>query len=192
MVSMANAKRWRKTMSITRTIALVAAVCGGCATAPATRAEKHSLQESADATLTEMTARDHAIRTVTDQAVAYAVFPSIAKGGALVGGAYGQGILYEHGVATGYVSVQQASIGAELGGKSFAELLILRNADDVASVKAGTFTAGASLGVTVLKESADTSATFDPSTSIFVLPHGGLMVDVSVNGQQLKYQSFNA
>lgn len=179
-------------MSITRTIALVAAVCAGCATAPATRAEKHNLQESADATLTEMMARDHAIRNVTDQAVAYAVFPSIAKGGALIGGAYGQGILYEHGVATGYVSVQQASIGAELGGKSFAELLILRNADDVAAVKAGNFTAGADLGVTVLKESAETSATLDRSTSIFVLPHGGLMVDVSVNGQQLKYQSFSA
>src|SRR5882724_12340405 len=120
-------------MSFTRTIALVATVFAGCATAPATRAEKHSLQESADATLTEMVARDHAIQDITTQAMAYAVFPSIAKGGVLVGGAYGQGILYEHGVATGYVSVEQASIGAQLGGRSFAELLILRNPDDVAA-----------------------------------------------------------
>src|SRR5689334_3152342 len=95
-------------MSITRMIALVAALCAGCATAPATRAEKQSLQQSADATLAEMYARDPAIHDLTRHATAFAVFPSIAKGGVLVGGAYGKGILYENGVATGYVSLQQA------------------------------------------------------------------------------------
>ncbi|HMG24535.1 MAG TPA: lipid-binding SYLF domain-containing protein [Kofleriaceae bacterium] len=180
-------------MSLTRTIALLAALFAGCATAPATRAEKQSLQQSADATLAEMYARNPAVQEVTRHATAYAVFPSIAKGGALVGGAYGKGILYENGVATGYVSLQQASIGAELGGQSFAELLILRNPEEITAVKSGDFTAGASAGVVVLGQSTGAAASFDDNTaSVFVLPHGGLMVDVSVNGQQVKYQSFNA
>jgi lipid-binding SYLF domain-containing protein len=56
-----------------------------------------------------------------------------------------------------------------------------------------SFTAGASAGVVVLGQSTGAAASFDDNTaSVFVLPHGGLMVDVSVNGQQVKYQSFNA
>lgn len=179
-------------MSFTRTIALLAALFAGCATAPATRSEKQSLQTSARATLDEMIARNPAIQDTIRNVPAYAVFPSIGKGGVLVGGAYGQGVLYENGVPTGYVSVEQASIGAQLGGQTFAQLLVLRTPQQVADVKAGRFTAGANLGVVVLKEGASTQTNFDPNASVFVMPHGGLMVDVSVSGQRIKYQSFSA
>jgi len=179
-------------MSLTRTIALLAALFAGCATAPSTRAEQQSLQTSARATLDAMIARDARIQGTVQNAPAYAVFPSIAKGGFLVGGAHGQGILYEHGVPTGFVAVQQAAVGALLGGQSFAELLVLRTPDDLAAVKAGNFTAGAHLGIVVLTASAGTQTNFNPNASIFVMPHGGLMVDVSVSGQRIKYQSFSA
>jgi lipid-binding SYLF domain-containing protein len=179
-------------MSLTRTIALLAALFAGCATAPATRAERESLQTSARATLDEMIARNPAIQETIRNVPGYAVFPSIGKGGVLVGGAHGQGILYERGVPTGFVSVEQASIGAQLGGQTFAQLLVLRTPQEVAAVRAGRFTAGADLGVVVLSQSASTQTNFNPNASIFVLPRGGLMVDISVSGQRIKYQSFSA
>jgi lipid-binding SYLF domain-containing protein len=132
------------------------------------------------------------LKDVTRGAVAYAVFPSVGKGGALVGGAYGRGILYEAGAPTGYVSLEQASLGAQLGGQSFSELLVLRNSSDVEALKAGRFTAGADLGVVILTSGADAHATSVSTASVFVLPRGGLMVEVSINGQQMKYQSFGA
>src|SRR5262249_18810083 len=150
------------------------------------------LQTSARATLDEMIARDARIQDTIRGAPAYAVFPSIAKGGFLVGGAHGRGILYENGLPTGFVSIEQGSIGAQLGGQSFAQLLVLRSPAQVASVKSGTFTAGADLGVVVLNAAASTQTNFNPNASIYVLPRGGLMVDISVSGQQIKYQSFNA
>ena len=185
-------------MSFARTtapIVLFAAGCAifaGCATAPSTRAERQSLRQSAEATLGEMIARDPAIRDVTQGAVAYAVFPAIGKGGVLIGGAYGRGILYEAGVATGYVSLEQASLGAQLGGQSFSEVLVLRTADDVDALKAGRYTVGGNAGVVVLGAEAEAHTTFAPNASVFVLSRGGLMVDASINGQQLKYQSFSA
>jgi lipid-binding SYLF domain-containing protein len=179
-------------MSLTRTFALLAALFAGCATAPSTRAEQQSLQTSARATLDEMIARSPGIQETIRTAPAYAVFPSIAKGGFVVGGASGQGILYENGAPTGFVSVSQASIGAQIGGQSFAELLVLRSPEQVASVKSGNFTAGAHLGVVVLSAAASTQTNFNPNASIFVLPRGGLMVDISVSGQRIKYQSFSA
>lgn len=168
------------------------AVFAGCATAPSTRAERQSLRHEADTTLGEMVARNPALRDVTRGAVAYAVFPSVGKGGALVGGAYGRGILYEAGEPTGYVSLEQASLGAQLGGQSFSELLVLRNAADVEALKAGRFTAGADLGVVVLATGAAQHETFNPNAGVFVMPRGGLMVDISINGQRMKYQSFSA
>lgn len=179
-------------MSLTRTIALLAALFAGCATAPSTHAERDSLQTSARATLDAMIARDARIQDTIRNAPAYAVFPSIAKGGVFVGGAHGRGILYEHGVPTGFVAVEQAAIGAMLGGQSFAQLLVLRTPQQVVDVKAGRFTAGADLGVVMLTASASTSTNFNPNASVFIMPRGGLMVDISVNGQRIKYQPLSA
>lgn len=176
-------------------VALVAAGSvdlAGCATAPSTRAERQSLRQSADATLDDMIAHEPPLRDVTRGAPAYAVFPSIAKGGALIGGAYGQGILYENGVATGYVALEQASLGAELGGQSFAELLVLRRPEDIETLKAGHYSASADAGVVVLSAGAGAHGDFDPNAAAYVQPHGGLMLDVSLSGQKLKYQSFGA
>lgn len=178
-------------MSFTRTIALFALLFAGCATAPRIPAQRDSLRQSAEATLGEMIAHNPPIRDVIHQVPAYAVFPSIGKAGFLVGGAYGQGILYENGIPTGYVSLEQASVGAQLGGESFAELLVLRNAHDIQALKGGRFAAGADLGVVVLTAGA-AKASFDPDASVFVMPRGDLMVDISITEQQLNYSSFNA
>lgn len=179
-------------MSLTRTIALLAALFAACATAPSTHSERESLQTSAHATLEEMIARNAAIQDITRTAPAYAVFPAVGKGGFIAGGAFGRGVLFENGVPTGFVSLQQGSIGAQIGGQSFAELLVLRTPENVAAVKSGNFTVGAHLGIVVLTSAAGTQTNFDPNASVFVLPRGGLMVDISVSGQRIRYQSFNA
>src|SRR5262249_1315066 len=108
-------------MSLTRTIALLAALFAGCASVPSPRAEQQSLQTSAQATLDEMIARSPGIRDTIRGAPAYAVFPSIAKGGFIVGGASGRGILYENGVPTGFVTLAQGSIGAQIRGARLAQ-----------------------------------------------------------------------
>ena len=186
-----NVSFMRTTASIAPFVAGCAMIVG-CATAPSTRADRNDLRETAAATLGEMITRDPALRDVTRDAPAYAVFPSVGKGGVLVGGAFGRGILYEGGVATGYVSLQQASLGAQLGGKRFSELLILRSPADIAELKAGRYTVGADLGVVMLTSGAAEHAGVDSAANVFVLPRGGLMVEVSVSGQQVKYQSFDA
>src|ERR1043165_4014809 len=136
--------------------------------------------ESAEATLVEMIARDPAIHDVTRWAPAYAVFPAIGKGGVLIGGAYGRGILYEAGVATGYVSLEQASLGAQLGGETFSELLLLRNPVDIDQVKSGDYSVGANAGVVVLTGEASAHVGANSEATVFVLPRGGLMVDISI------------
>jgi lipid-binding SYLF domain-containing protein len=161
----------------------------GCATAPKTRAEERTLEEQASATLEMMKARDARLGELLDSAEGYVVFPEIGKGGALVGGAYGHGVVYEHGLPIGYVELSQASFGAQLGGQTFSELIVLRDRDALLRVKTDNFDLGGSVSAVALTAGAASAAQFEGGVAVFVMPRGGLMVDVSVTGQKINYQA---
>lgn len=159
-----------------------------CASTPKTASERRTLESRADATIAEMTAKDPGLRGVLDSSYAYAVLPSIGKGGAIVGGAHGTGILYERGVPKGFVVLNQASLGAQLGGQSFAEILVLRDRSATERLKSGNFQLGADIGAVAITAGAAAQAQFSNGVAAFVMPRGGLMVDISVSGQKLSYQ----
>src|SRR5215831_8806264 len=56
-------------------------------------------------------------------AYGYAVFPTIGKGGIGVGGAYGKGCVYARGKHAGDTSMKQLSIGFQLGGEGYSEII---------------------------------------------------------------------
>ena len=57
----------------------------------------------------------------------YAVFPTIGKGGVVVGGAYGQGRVYEKGKYVGDTSMTQLSVGFQLGGEAYSQIIFFEN-----------------------------------------------------------------
>jgi lipid-binding SYLF domain-containing protein len=135
-----------------------------------------------------MKARDPGLGNLLDSAYGYAVFPDIGKGGVIVGAAYGRGVLYEHGHQVGYLELNQGSIGAQLGGQTFAELIVFRDRFAVERLKAGSFELGANASAVALQSGAAASAAFADGVAVFTLPHGGLMAELSVSGQKLNYQ----
>src|SRR5262249_5853361 len=70
---------------------------------------------------------DPSLQQQIASAYGYAIFPAVAKGGAIVGGAYGRGEVYEQGKMVGWADLTQATIGAQLGGQSFSELILFEN-----------------------------------------------------------------
>lgn len=168
-------------------IALATATLGACAHRPETAAEERSLQQSANATLQTMIQRDPGLRNLLAASAGYVVFPSIGKGGLVVGGASGMGVLFERGRPVGTVRLTQASIGALAGGQTFSELIVIRDPWEVQRLKAGKLQLGANISAVALTTGAAASATTGPMT-VFVMPRGGLMIDVSVAGQQLRFE----
>lgn len=161
----------------------------GCATAPTTPAGRRDLRQQADNTIQQMTTRDPGLAQVLDRAVGYAVFPEIGKGGVLVGGAWGRGVVYEAGEQVGYVELNQASIGAQLGGQTFSELIVFMEDDALQDLKDGEFNIGVNASAVVLKAGAAAAANVgDQGVLVFVLPAGGLMVELTISGQQINYQ----
>ena len=67
------------------------------ALAPKEQAERVELQTDADQTLAELKQADASLEQVLDDSAGYAVFPTIGKGGLIIGGGYGRGTLYEDG-----------------------------------------------------------------------------------------------
>lgn len=161
---------------------------GGCATSPPkTEAKRSALQEQAQASLQAMEARDPTLKPTLKAAYGYAVFPAVAQGGAIVGGATGRGVAYQQGKMVGYVELNQASVGAQLGGQSFSELLVFSDPNAFAKLKAGTFGFGADASAVGVTEGAASSARFENGVAAFVMPQGGLMLNLSLNGQKLTY-----
>ena len=62
-------------------------------------------------------------------AYGYAVFPTIGKGGIGVGGAYGEGRVYEKGKYIGNTSMTQVTVGFQLGGQAYSEIVFLEDFD---------------------------------------------------------------
>ena len=164
-------------------------VLGACGTSKPSPSETSNLQAQAATTLNSMTAKDPGLPGLLSSSVAYAVFPNIGAAGALfAGGAYGKGILYEHGQPTGYVELKQGSVGLELGGQTYAELVVLQAPGAVADLKAGNLKLGAGASAVVIKAGGAAQARFESGTAVFVMPHGGLMAGVQVSGQQIAYR----
>lgn len=173
-----------------RVCAMIGLLAGfiACATAPRTEGGKRDLEVLAQSTLEGMLARDADLRPLLDKSAGYAVFPSIGKGAAVVGAAYGRGILYENGRMTGYVELNQGSLGAQLGAQTFSELVVFENKIDVDRLKDGQFSLGANVSAVALDRGAAATAEFQDGVAVFTVPRGGLMAEVSVSGQQINYR----
>jgi len=169
-------------------MSMVVMVMVGCSTAPKSAGEKQDLQREAETTLASMKSKDPSLADALAQSAGYVVFPSIGKGGVVVGGAFGRGVLYQDGRVAGNVKVEQANIGAVLGGQTFSEVLVLHTSYDVVHLKNGDFKLGANAGAVVIREGAAAAATMDSGSAAFVMPRGGAMVDVSVDGQRFKFE----
>jgi lipid-binding SYLF domain-containing protein len=159
-----------------------------CATAPKTASERDALDARADVTLQSMRAQDPGLGPILDGAVGYAVFPEIGKGGLIAGAAYGRGVLYEGGRMVGYVELNQASVGAQIGAQTFSELIVFRNEGELARMKAGNFSLSGNVSAVALTTGAAASSRFVDGVAVFVMPRGGIMAELSVSGQKINFQ----
>jgi lipid-binding SYLF domain-containing protein len=138
----------------------------------------------------------------------YAVFPTVGKGGIVVGGAYGKGHVYERGRVIGDVSMTKLSIGAQLGGQAFSEIIFFedkRALDEftkgefelgaeasavaiTASASAEAGTGGATAGKSITRNNAEVAGGYRNGMAIFTIGKGGLMYEAAVAGQKFDFK----
>jgi lipid-binding SYLF domain-containing protein len=152
--------------------------------------DREEIAAAAQSTLDEMEQRDPSLNKLVDQAAGYVVFPNIGKGGFVFGGGGGVGVLFQGGKPVGRVNMTQVTVGAQIGGANFSELLLLENASAVNDLKNGRVKLAAGASVVAASAGASANVKYQKGVAVITLPKGGLLADVSVGGQNFKYEAF--
>jgi len=134
----------------------------------------------------------------------YAVLPTIGKGGIGIGGAGGTGCVFAGGMHTGNISMGQITIGFQLGGQAYSQIILFKNTDVYNDFIKGQFefgadatvvalTYGAAAGVSTKGASASAGDTkgigsWKRGMAVFTLAKGGLMYEASIGGQKFKFK----
>jgi lipid-binding SYLF domain-containing protein len=122
-----------------------------------------------------------------ESAAGYVVFPSVGKGAAGIGAAHGQGEVFANGKKIGIAALTQVTIGIQLGGQKFAEVIFF---DDKATLDAfarGVFTLAAQATAVAAADGAAATAKYDQSVEVYTVIKGGLMFEVSLGGQKFSF-----
>src|SRR5262245_31933253 len=128
-------------------------------------------------------------------AYGYAVFPTIGKGGVVIGAAHGSGRVYEKGHHTGDTSMMQLTVGAQLGGQAYSQMIFFQDKRAFDEFTTGEFefgaqatavaiTAGASAqagtggtgaGKSITSDKAQVASSYQKGMAVFTVAKGGLM-----------------
>ena len=146
------------------------------------------LQLDVQRAIIDIKAADPGIQSFFDNAAGYAVFPSVGKGGVIIGGAFGRGLVLENEQVVGKTSLSQASIGLQLGGQSYAQFIFFRDEVALGHFKRGNFEFGAQASAVAATAGASADAAYNQGVAIFTQARGGLMVDASVSGQRFTFE----
>ena len=160
----------------------------GCATAPTSESGKADKLVDANQTIADARKNDPSLKKFFDEATGYAVFPTVGKGAIGVGGAYGKGIVYEKGKSVGFCDLSQATIGFQLGGQAYSEIIFFETPAALEHFKSGNFAFSAQATAVALKSGSGANAKYASGVAVFTLGEAGLMYEASIGGQKFSYK----
>ncbi|HTR56165.1 MAG TPA: hypothetical protein VMJ10_36070 [Kofleriaceae bacterium] len=168
-------------------LVLVVVALAACATTYATAQRELGLEERTNMELGMLRERNPSLAPILRDSFAFAVFPSVGEGQIGTGGAYGHGVLYVNGLPAGFVAMHQPASGLDLQGRTYTEVLLLRDQDHVEELKAGQLDL-VDAPVVFMREGRDISTAGIPGTVALIEQRGGARLGVSVAGQQIVYE----
>lgn len=153
--------------------------------------QRQAMVERAETTVAEFKEADPSMSAFFDSAAGYAVFPSVAKGAAGVGAARGKGVVYQGGNVVGYATLTQGTVGFQLGGQTYREIIFFQNRAQLETFKAGDFAFSAQASAVAASKGAAANADYADGVAVFTMEKGGLMFEASIGGQKFSFTPAN-
>lgn len=142
-----------------------------------------------------------------DKSYGHAVFPTIRKAGIGIGGAHGTGRVYRKGVYVGDATMNQVSVGLQLGAQGFSQMIFFEDKRAFDNFTRGNFefgaeasavairagasaqasTGGTGAGASTAPSEATTTGGFQNGMAVFTVAKGGLMYQATLGGQKFSY-----
>ncbi len=122
-----------------------------------------------------------------DKSEAYVIFPNVGKGAYILGGAAGNGVLFENGKVKGFAELRQIDVGLQIGGQAYRQAILFQTKNELEQFKEGNYRLSGNASAVILEKGKAKNVEFSNGRAIVTMPKAGAMVEVSVGGQKFEY-----
>lgn len=164
------------------------ALITACSTTPDSNSDQAALVSKSITTMTQFRNSDPGIAGQMAAAYGMAIFPEIYKGAVGVGGAGGRGVVYEQGKMIGYTTMSQGTIGLQLGGQAYSQMILFESRDSLGKFTGSGWAFSANATAVAAASGAAAVAKYREGVMVYVLNMEGLMGEASVGGQKFNYE----
>lgn len=170
-----------------RSIAWLAALATVAAVQPVQAQKQQDLDHAAEAKAA-LIEKDPGIAQWFSTAYGYAIFPNVGKGAMGIGGAHGNGTVYRGGAPVGHTELKQVTVGFQLGGQAFIEVIFFKDATAFTDFTRGNFEFGAEASAVALDAGVSAKLAYNGGVAVVTMAKGGLMYEAAIGGQKFSFE----
>ncbi|MCE9673157.1 lipid-binding SYLF domain-containing protein [Myxococcus stipitatus] len=148
--------------------------------------QEKTLHEEAMATLGRLERKNPELKQALERARGFAVFPSMGRASLVLGGTYGHGEVFERGKPIGFATLSQMTIGVQVGGQTFSELIFFEDRNALEDFKGGKVAFAANASAVIIKAAASGTTNYAKCTA-HAYSRGGMLLEVSLGGQKFTF-----
>lgn len=152
--------------------------------------KEKSLIEDCRKAQAEFIKSDNLMQSLFENAYAYVIFPNIGKGAVGIGGAAGNGIVFQDGAPIGSAKMKQVSFGLQFGGQAYREVIFFQNEAALDRFKQDNFEFAAQASAVAVTKGASANVKYREGVMVFTQEKKGLMYEASIGGQKFDYSEF--
>lgn len=147
-----------------------------------------SLEAQAQQAVQTFKQKDPTLKTFFNNAAGYVVFPTVGEGAFIVGGAHGKGIVFQNGQPIGQATLAEGTVGAQIGGQSFSEVIFFHDPQSLQRFEQGNFEFSAGVNAVAANSGVGAATNYRNGVAVFTAARSGLMAKAAIGGQKFTYQ----
>ncbi len=130
---------------------------------------------------------DGLLKNLFEKSYGYAIFPNVGKGAIGIGGAAGNGIVWEQGNVVGKAKMTQVTVGFQWGGQAYREVIFFESKEALDRFEQDKLEFSAQASAVAVTAGASANVKYADGVMIFTQEKGGLMYEASVGGQKFNF-----
>lgn len=149
----------------------------------------NALHQEVKGALTRVEAKNKGLIEELKKAPGYAVFPSVGRAGLVLGGGYGHGVVFERDQPIGEASIGQMTLGIQVGGQTFSEIVIFKSQPALERFKRGRIAINANASADIVKAAASGTADYEKDVVAKAYSQGGMLLELSLGIQGFSFKA---
>lgn len=147
-----------------------------------------AIDKEVSAALHRITKKNPDFKKRLENAYGYVVFPSVGRASLVLGATFGRGQVFEHSQPVGYASMGQVTLGVQVGGDTFSELVLFNSRDAFERFKRGRYAFTANASAAIVRAAAAGTINFEKDVVAQAFGRGGMILEISLGAQKFNFR----